>query len=638
MADYDDDDDEHQEATPPCLILAPLNSAARKATESVRNNYHRCALDSDNNGLLLDFSDPDRHSYTFGCSGDTDIHIPDTRGSKGSGSSQISDLQATIYVVQNTGAVLLKDHSSHQNTETYSPSHSSSSSGHGGVAVKFHRSRSILLARGINPRISFGRDRFYQFEVRWRSDGLYNFNKYEFYVLGPRHAKHKKYVEKARVGGGAYGEVWSVLDVTNGELVAVKKFRNLSGKNLDFATREVANLFKINKHKSIQHEHILQILDSAGGDDGWGELFMPLMDGNLKTLIEGVENPDEIADTVLRQMLLALQCIAAHNIIHRDIKPENVLWQYDQYGNYHFCLGDFGLSNDPKLARTVAGTEPFMAPEVYNRQPQTTKVDIWSLFATYIWTQNTEQFRDWCSQYSVGQIHQWLVRLSELPQYASIKKMASYDPRKRPSAAHQLAILEGGEEETLSDAGYDGLGGDLNAQFQNMNLAEEGYDPGSSGSTQPEMPYYEPYPAPYDEDDGGEAGPSKRYKPAPMGGDGPGGFQQAYVKMYDPPYAPRDDNDSGTAVPEMWTQRQMPTTSEEPAYPDPNYPDPNYRGGSDIYRGDPSSAYGGEPSSAYQGEPSYQDTNYQEESAYVPETNFRGERETRRKHKGKHRA
>ena len=251
MDEYDDD--EPTDTTPPCLILAPLNSAARKSVDHVRNNYHRCALDDNNTfGLLLDFSDPDCQEYTLGRS-DTDIHLPDAPRSKSSGSAQISDLQATISVVQSTGAVLLQDHSDHQNTETYSPSHSSSSSGHGGVAVKFRSSRSILLARGINPRIGFGRDRYYQFEVRWRSDGLYSFSKYEPYVLGPRYSKQKKYVEKSRVGGGAYGEVWSVLDITNGELIAVKKFRNLAGKNLDFATREVANLFKISKHKSIQH-------------------------------------------------------------------------------------------------------------------------------------------------------------------------------------------------------------------------------------------------------------------------------------------------------------------------------------------------------------------------------------------------
>ncbi|KAK0614419.1 kinase-like domain-containing protein [Immersiella caudata] len=637
MDEYDGD--EPADTTPPCLILAPLNKEARKAVDHVRNNYHRCRLDHDNNtfGLLLDFSDLDRQEYTLGCS-ETDIHLPDVPRSKSSASSQISDHQATISVVQSTGAVLLRDYSDHHSTETYSPSHSSSTSGHGGVAVKFRSSRSILLARGINPRIGFGRDKYYQFEVRWRSDGLYSFIKYEPYVLGPRHSKQKKYVEKLRVGGGAYGEVWSVLDITNGELIAVKKFRNLTGKNLDFATREVANLFKISKHKSIQHEHILQIYDYAGGDDGWGEIFMPLMDGNIKTLmIEGVERPDEIAETVLRQMLLALQCIASHSIVHRDIKPENILWQFDAYGNYHFCLCDFGLSNDPKLARTVAGTEPFMAPEVYNRHPQTTKVDIWSLFATYIWIQNTEQFRDWCSQYSVGQIHKWLVRLSELPQYANIKKMASYDPKKRPSAAHQLAILDGDVEETPSDAGYDGPGGDLDARFQGMNLGDGQYDPGSSGSTAPETPYYEPYPAPYQPYDGddGQPGSSKQYTPAPMGSHGPGEFDQAFVAMYGTPYVRREDNDSGTAVPDMWTQRQMPTTSEEPAYPDPAYPSPAYP--SQDYQQE-SNTYQGASSSAYQGEPGYQDSHYQEEPAYVPEPSYRAERDPRRsKHKGKHR-
>lgn len=253
---------------------------------------------------------------------------------------------------------------------------------------------------------------------------------------------------------------------------------------------------------------------------------MPLMDGNLKALIEKTENPDEgaIADTVLRQMLLALQCIESHNIVHRDIKPENILWRYDENGDYHFCLGDFGLSHDPKLARTVAGTEPFMAPEVFHRQSQSTKVDIWSLFATYIWIHNTEQFRNRCSQYGAQQIHKWLVRLSEMPEYASIRRMASYSPRKRPSAAQQLAILDGDVEEVASDHGYDHMGGNLEDHFGGMSLEDDQYDPESSGSTVPEIPYYEPYTSGIYQgwgDDDGQAGPSKRYVPAPMGG-GPG--------------------------------------------------------------------------------------------------------------------
>ena len=72
---------------------------------------------------------------------------------------------------------------------------------------------------------------------------------------------------------------------------------------------------------------------------------MPLKIGNVKRLVESPEGPGPdgiagMAETVLYQMLLALQCLAAHKLIHRDIKPENILWEYDTNGDYHFCLGD----------------------------------------------------------------------------------------------------------------------------------------------------------------------------------------------------------------------------------------------------------------------------------------------------------
>jgi len=250
----------------PAFVLAPLNSAARKATEHIRNKYYQYPLDDNNTfGLWMGFSDPDRQEFTVGRSEHQDIYLPEMRGGKGP--PQISDLQASFFLVQSTGAVLLRDHSDHRNTEPFAPSHSGSH--HNGVTVKLRSSRTVLIARGINSRIAFGRDKFYQFEVRWQSDGLYGFNKDDPYTVGPRHSKTKRYVQAERVGGGAYGDVWWVLDITNGEPMAVKKFRNLSGKNLDFATREVANLFRINKDNSIQHVskvHVLLLMLSSDSD------------------------------------------------------------------------------------------------------------------------------------------------------------------------------------------------------------------------------------------------------------------------------------------------------------------------------------------------------------------------------------
>jgi serine/threonine protein kinase len=262
------------------------------------------------------------------------------------------------------------------------------------------------------------------------------------------------------------------------------------------------------------------------------------MEGNLKTLIEKEDGAgsEALSEIVLRQMLLALQCIASHNIVHRDVKPENVLWEYDETGNYRFCLGDFGLSNDPGLARTAAGTEPFMAPEVFNRQKQTTKVDIWSLFATIVWARS-DDFRKSCSHYRAPELHRWLVEISKLDEYATIRKMASMDPNKRPSATKQLAILDGSYVEDYDSVGGYGSGSeeDLGAEFSDrfargMRLGETpNLSYGSGGSseqvTSPELPYYEPYASGLIQsylEELGPAGQGKRYvPPSPDPADAP---------------------------------------------------------------------------------------------------------------------
>ncbi|KAM7206019.1 Serine/threonine-protein kinase KIC1 [Rhypophila sp. PSN 637] len=576
---------------PPCFILMPLNSPARTATGHVRNRY-RQYQDTNTFGLWIDFSDPAQQSYTLGRGEGVDIYLPESVGR--GGNAQISSIHASFKLVPITGAVLLCDNSKHHNTEPFSSSHGTS------FTIKFQRNTtSVLVAPGINTRIAFGKDRYYQFELQWRSAGLYDFPRSdeEPFFMGPRNSRAKKYLQGTKVGGGAYGNVWQVLDVTRGTVMAVKKFHNLSGKNLEFATREVANLFKINKDRSIQHQHILQIYDYAGGgsDDNWGEIFMPLMRGNLKTLVEKTPGIDDwaVANTVLEQMLLALQCISSHKIVHRDIKPENILWDYDVNNNYHFCLGDFGLSNDPKLAITVAGTEPFMAPEVYHRKPQTTKVDIWSLFATVVWVRNTQSFRGMCGQLGAPQIHDWLVTIARSESgYENIRTMAQKDPRKRPSASTQLGILNGNFAEPASYP--DVVSGDeaaeeLGNQFGSMNLEEdaanyypENYGAGAGGaSTSPEMAYYEPYTShlreqfPWED----QAGPSKQYIPppeAPRVRQEHEAFQAAaYGEVqyggYDPGQGAAGggggDSGEGTTVPDMWTQVPLqPEEEQQPAY------------------------------------------------------------------------
>ena len=74
----------------------------------------------------------------------------------------------------------------------------------------------------------------------------------------------------------------------------------------------------------------------------------------------------------------ALQILALRNMVHRDIKPGNIFISND--GN--FKLGDFGeaqilISNTENMA--VAGTFPYMAPEVYRSENADITSDLYSL-------------------------------------------------------------------------------------------------------------------------------------------------------------------------------------------------------------------------------------------------------------------
>ncbi len=84
-------------------------------------------------------------------------------------------------------------------------------------------------------------------------------------------------------------------------------------------------------------------------------------------------------------ILLGLQYLHSKNIIHRDLKPENILiFKGDGNGPIVLKIGDFLQSKEIekiKRADTLKGriSPAYMAPEVIDGQPSTSKSDMWSL-------------------------------------------------------------------------------------------------------------------------------------------------------------------------------------------------------------------------------------------------------------------
>ena len=62
------------------------------------------------------------------------------------------------------------------------------------------------------------------------------------------------------------------------------------------------------------------------------------------------------------------------HIVHRDIKPANIVIH-----NHEVKLIDFGMSSDKVNPQTPCGTPNYMAPEIFEFRPYTSKVDLWSL-------------------------------------------------------------------------------------------------------------------------------------------------------------------------------------------------------------------------------------------------------------------
>jgi serine/threonine protein kinase len=174
------------------------------------------------------------------------------------------------------------------------------------------------------------------------------------------------------------------------------------------------------------------------------EIFMPLYGGNLQTLLGEVRRKGDqmllqaTAERMFYQMLLVLEHVHARGIIHRDIKPENILFQ----GN-DFFLTDFGIAKPIDTARTVVGTEWYMAPEFWLNRGQTSKVDIYALGITYLecLKKDFPSVNERRARYTPWQKwHQYLqIYLNQVkPRYASMLADAA---DQRPTAQALLSFF-----------------------------------------------------------------------------------------------------------------------------------------------------------------------------------------------------
>ncbi len=195
-----------------------------------------------------------------------------------------------------------------------------------------------------------------------------------------------------RIGDGSYGEVWLARGLT-GALRAVKIVREGSFDNSRPYEREFSGLLHF-EPISRGHDGLVDILQvgRSGPDNGF-YCVMELADNATPPSVAAARNEPEwmsyqplTLDVLIRQRggrLPARDCIAiamkmaealrylhAAGLVHRDIKPSNIIFVEGVPK-----LADVGLVARTNDARTLVGTEGFLAPE----GPGTPPADLYSL-------------------------------------------------------------------------------------------------------------------------------------------------------------------------------------------------------------------------------------------------------------------
>ena len=235
---------------------------------------------------------------------------------------------------------------------------------------------------------------------------------------------------RAKIGGGAMGEVWKAHHPGLGQEVAVKLGRD--GRASERIALEAELL------GAVTHPNVVRLLDRGRTEDGVPFYTMELVAGETleaKVTRDGPLSEGE-ARSIGRDLCRALAAIHAAGIVHRDVKPANVMLA-TRDGALHATLVDFGVAarRGPRTSVAV-GSPRFMAPE-QRAGAIDPRADVFSAAAVVFFALAGKSPLDAASEPSVAAIGPALETLDVPPALrASLATALAVDPEARtPSAA-----------------------------------------------------------------------------------------------------------------------------------------------------------------------------------------------------------
>ncbi len=208
-------------------------------------------------------------------------------------------------------------------------------------------------------------------------------------------SKSKK--SSSRLGGGFFGEIYSMTNAIDKKEYAVKHINIkkiqttltlLKGrpvprsKTLEFIFNESKTLAK------LDHKNIIRYYNTRYTRETIYISLELMHGGNLEESIKKkrFSNNPKIMFNVLTQICSGLFYLHQTKILHRDIKASNILLETTDYNNPMIKLGDFGLSclldgthYDQKNKGNGAGDLFYRSPEAIAGQPYNEGDDNWAV-------------------------------------------------------------------------------------------------------------------------------------------------------------------------------------------------------------------------------------------------------------------
>ncbi len=182
-----------------------------------------------------------------------------------------------------------------------------------------------------------------------------------------------RYKVERFVGAGAYGAIFSAIDVDSMERVAIKALPPADqGVNKTAIGRFEREMQVISR---LRHPNIITLYDFGRMPSGIIYMVIEYIDGiTLYDLVTSTKLSEADALSICGQIAEALD--EAHNkgVVHRDLKPQNVMISRRPQGGYIAKVLDFGMAKltsqggDESVAQLTregmaVGTPRYIAPE-----------------------------------------------------------------------------------------------------------------------------------------------------------------------------------------------------------------------------------------------------------------------------------